>query len=590
MKLLFVVSVFYLLFSSDTFATQTQQSVALIIGNSEYKHAPTLANPSNDASDLAETLSRLGFQVTLLLNQKDAHLREAIREFSKKSRKADLALVYFAGHGIEIDKSNYLIPIDAEFRSETDAQFEAVQLGSLINAVSSERGVTLVLVDACRNNPFADRLIAEGTSRSIGTGLVRVNPAGGVLPGGVLISYAAREGEYALDGDGRNSPYAQGLLEHLEEPGLEIGKLFRKVRDRVFVLTEGQQEPFTYGSLPSDDIFLKPQIGPETLSSVEHKLLQDFVAAEREDTVGSWDKFLSNYSRSSDNELVAIAKRRLDVLRGLPFARQKSLNRELWLVPEAGTIASGSIELNLEERKLIQRSLNYLGHQVGNIDGVFGTKTGRAISAARLELGLISGIHVDLDLIRALPNVLAIDALRSENARNFADEPVSGLHEPRLERALRGLGNRRAIFDYFEGRLYFAVLGSAHDFGLARGNALARGMGGHLATISNRREDKFVFDLFGSSPDFSKPEYAEQNWGIMMGLYRPTENSGKLGNWTWVTGEPLTYTNWSRGHPDMQSSTHFVALYYARWGATQQQRPAWRDTRGSTNRFVIEIE
>lgn len=590
MKWLLVASVCFLLSSSELIAAQSQKAVALIIGNSDYEHAPTLKNPSNDASDLADTLSRLGFEVTLLLNQKDANLRKAIKEFSKSSRNADIALVYFAGHGIEIDKSNYLIPIDAEFRSETDAQLEAIQLGSLINAVSSDQGVTLVLVDACRNNPFANRLLAKGTSRSIGTGLVRVNPAGGVLPGGVLISYAAREGEFALDGDGRNSPYAQGLLEYLEEPGLEIGKLFRKVRDRVFVLTDGKQEPFTYGSLPSDDIFLKPQLVTASFNSVENKLLQDFVAAQREDTVGSWDKFLSDYATSSDNELVAIAKRRLDVLRGLPFARQKSLNRELWLVPEAGISTSGSIDLNLEERKLIQRSLLYLGNEVGVVDGVFGTKTGRAISAARLELGLISGIHVDLDLIRALPNVLAIDALRTDDARNFANEPVSELHEPRLERALRGLGNRKAIFDYFEGRLYFAVLGSAHDFGLARGNALARGMGGHLATISNRREDKFIFDLFRNSPDFSKPEFAEQNWGVMMGLYRPTENNGKLGNWTWVTGEPLTYTNWSRGRPDMQSSTHFVALYYARWGATQQQQPAWRDTRGSTNRFVIEIE
>lgn len=589
LRLLITVVLFYLsgLWAS---AQPASQKVALLIGNAEYEHVPALRNPSNDASDIAAALDRLGFDVVLLLDQDDTEMRRAIRDFAQKAKDAELTILYFAGHGIEINKTNYLIPVNAELRSDQDAEFEAIELGSVLRTISGGQGVNLVLVDACRDNPFASRLIQDGASRSIGSGLVRVDPVGGVLPGGVLISYAAREGTFALDGVGRNSPYAQGLLEQLEVPGLEVSKLFRRVRDRVFVLTGGQQEPFTYGSLPGIDIYLRPPLEQLSLPVVDRNLVKDFAAAEREDTVGSWRDFLSKHGDRTDHELVQIAKRRLNVLRGLAFANAAVDDKKLWLKPSSGTTGSGPVTLSLEERKLVQKSLSYLGMDVGVIDGQFGPQTRRAISSARLRFGLISGTHVDLPLLRLLPNAIAIDALRSTPARSFEEVAVSELQEPRLETALRGLGNRRAVFDYHEGRLYFAVLGSAHDFGLARGNALARAMGGHLATISNRAEDAFIFDLFQNDNGFLKSGFSDQTWGVLIGLYRPTDQSGNLGEWTWVTGEPVTYSNWSPGTVHRQSEANFIAAYFLFEDASRSQKSKWRGSRGSTNRFIIEIE
>lgn len=585
-----------LAFPMHSHAQETHSRIALVIGNSAYQSVPNLRNPSNDASDIAVALEDLGFDVSLHLDVDDVQMRGAIRDFAKKSVSADLSIVYFAGHGIEIDKKNFLLPIDAELQSEGDAELEAIQLKYLVRAVSAGNGVTLVLVDACRSNPFAERLMDAGSARSIGQGLVRVEMVGGVLPGGVLISYAAREGTFAFDGIGRNSPYAQGFLEQLEEPGLEVSKLFRKVRDRVFVLTEGQQEPFTYGSLPGSDIFLKAPVDEALLSTDERGFVKDYVRAEDLDTQGGWESFLKAHPSRADHELMRVARRRLDVLRGLPFARAASPKGGDWFQPVNKPEASGAIDLNLEERKLVQRSLTFLGLDVGPIDGVFGPATRRAITAARLQLGLIPGSEVDVELMRVLPNAIAIDGLRQRALRSFEEEEILALQEPRLEAAIRALGKREASFDYHEGRLYFVVLGSAHDFGFARGNALARAMGGHLASVGDSDEDAFIFGLIRLSPRLSEArlhaqtQVAAESWPVLIGLHRTVESTGRLTEWVWSTGEPSTYTNWARGAVGSGASDDLVAAYFPRWAYGQQNSVEWRSTSGSTNRFAIEIE
>ncbi len=286
---------------------------ALVVGNSNYQFVPELKNPVNDAKDLAAALDRIGFDVNLQIDVGFDELNAAAREYAKRSQNADISVVYFAGHGIEIDKANYLLPVDAEMLDDQDVELEAVQLRSLLQEVSSTNGVTLMIVDACRDNPFATRLRSKGSTRSIGEGLVRVDPKSGVLPGGVLIGYAAKEGQYALDGIGRNSPYAAALLGYLETPGLEVSKLFRQVRDAVFKETDGAQEPFTYGSLPGRDIFLIP--GHETDETERaHQLSREIAAAyaatSANGTIASWDAFLERFRNATSDPLVVLAAKK----------------------------------------------------------------------------------------------------------------------------------------------------------------------------------------------------------------------------------------------------------------------------------------
>ena len=232
-------------------AMAAETRVALVIGNAEYERVPVLHNPPNDAADVTAALERLGFSVTLLENADQAALRRGLQQFARAASVAQLALVYYAGHGIEVDRRNFLVPVDARLASDADIEFETVPLDLVLQSVS-RASFRLVILDACRENPFARTMQSADTTRSIGRGLALIEP-----PGGMLVAYSAKEGTLAEDGDGRNSPYAQALLGFLEQPGLEMGIMFRHVRDKVLAATGGRQEPFTYGSLPKEGIYLR---------------------------------------------------------------------------------------------------------------------------------------------------------------------------------------------------------------------------------------------------------------------------------------------------------------------------------------------
>ena len=231
-----------------------EKRVALVIGNAIYHHGDTLKNPVNDARAISDALNRLNFagaepQLDVNYNQ----LRRALQDFSVKADGADMAVIYFAGHGVEVDGRNFLIPVDAKLERSRDVDFEAISLDQTLNAVDGARQLRLIILDACRNNPFRARMLHAGGTRSVGHGLRSIEPGGNVL-----VAYAAKHGTFALDGKGGNSPYAEALLNHIEEPGVEIGQLFREVRDDVLERTGNSQEPHLYGSLGRQQIFLKP--------------------------------------------------------------------------------------------------------------------------------------------------------------------------------------------------------------------------------------------------------------------------------------------------------------------------------------------
>lgn len=230
-----------------------ESRVALVVGNGTYHKVPTLPNPTRDATDISRALERLNFKVTQLTNASAAEMRKALVDFGRVTEGSEIAVVFYAGHGMEVSGENWLIPTDAELRSDTDVESEAVSLRSLNLQVSKARQLGLVILDACRNNPFAAKMQRSLRTRAVPRGLAPTEPTDNVL-----VAYAARDGTTANDGDGRNSPFTAALLRNIETPGLEISFLFRNVRDEVMSATKREQQPFVYGSLSKEAIYLKP--------------------------------------------------------------------------------------------------------------------------------------------------------------------------------------------------------------------------------------------------------------------------------------------------------------------------------------------
>jgi hypothetical protein len=276
---------------------RAQTRIALVIGNSAYQKVVNLANPAHDAQDVSEALKRLGFTVNTVIDANFDGFRRALRDFGRMAPKADMAVFYYAGHGVEIDGNNWLLPTDAELKSDIDARTEAIGLRSAMEAVATAKTLGLVILDACRNNPFSSMRRA-GLTRSVQMlGLAPVEPADNVL-----VAYAARDGTVAADGAGRNSPYAAALLKHIETPGLEVDFLFRNVRDDVMAATNNEQQPFVYGSLSSNEIYFKPPpVGPAAAEATPPpdaaEIAWSFLSATND--VSTLTRFVDRFPESS---------------------------------------------------------------------------------------------------------------------------------------------------------------------------------------------------------------------------------------------------------------------------------------------------
>ena len=229
-------------------ASADGKRVALVVGNSAYRNVPELPNPANDAGAVAAALNRLGFSVTLIANASFEEMRRGLIALGREAAGADMAVMYFAGHGMEISGENWLIPIDAELKKDIDAENEAISLRSVMLQVSNTTSLGLVVLDACRNNPFAAKMHrALALRAATGGGLGRIEPVGNVL-----VAYAARDGTTALDGDRRNSPFTTALLHNIETPGIEVTFMFRNVRDDIMEATRNEQLRLRLALAPCD--------------------------------------------------------------------------------------------------------------------------------------------------------------------------------------------------------------------------------------------------------------------------------------------------------------------------------------------------
>lgn len=285
--------------------------VALVLANSAYQHAPSLANPVNDGAVMAKTLKDAGFDVVDSRHDLTAlDTRRVLRDFADATRDADIAVVYYAGHGIEVEGSNYLIPVDARLERDTDVYDEALSLDRVLVAVEPAKQLRLVILDACRDNPFGRTMKRTLASRSIGRGLAQVEPTSS----NTLIAYSAKAGFTAQDGDGANSPFTIALSKHLTTPGLDVRRAFGFVRDDVLKSTGNKQEPFVYGSLGGEDVPLVPvKAAPVTATAPavnpQADMRRDYELALQVGNKPAWEAFLAQHP---DGFYANLAKLQLD--------------------------------------------------------------------------------------------------------------------------------------------------------------------------------------------------------------------------------------------------------------------------------------
>jgi uncharacterized caspase-like protein len=236
------------LVKTDPTRANSVRRIALVIGNGAYTNAPPLKNPANDARDMAATLKQLGFTVASAIDADQRTMKGLIREFGQQLKSGGQGLFYFAGHGVQLRGRNYLIPANAEITSETDVEDQGVDLTLVLGLMDeAENGLNIVILDACRNNPFARSF------RSAGSGLAQVD-----APTGTLIAYATSPGRVANDGQGRNGLYTSELLREMLVTGIGVEEMFKRVRVAVQRQTSGQQVPWESSSLVGNFYFAAP--------------------------------------------------------------------------------------------------------------------------------------------------------------------------------------------------------------------------------------------------------------------------------------------------------------------------------------------
>ncbi len=416
-----------------TTTTGSQRRVALVIGNSSYQYAPHLPNPTNDAEAMAAMLQKLGFEVAKGIDLDRAETEMIIREFSKTLPGADVALLFYAGHGIQVGDRNYLIPVDAQLADETDLHFEATDLNLVLEVMAREPRVNLVFLDACRDNPFAQTLarsMGSTRSTSIGRGLAIVDASAGSF-----IAYATDPHQVALDGNGTHSPFTAALLAHMESPGLSISDMMIEVRNDVLIATQQKQRPWDTSSLTSP-FYFAPAVAvatTETASSASSGNVGPVQAVDKE--VVFWQSIQDSNSQAQfqayldqypNGTFAALARTRIEELKAKPAEASRSGEQVATLTsPDATVPAAEEVERSLgltrQGRSRAQLALTLLGYKTGGTDGSFGPKSRAAISAWQADqhetaTGYLTAKQHAALLDAAAPKLAAWDAEQKRKA------------------------------------------------------------------------------------------------------------------------------------------------------------------------------
>jgi len=248
---IFVLSLSVFAFQAG--AAEAAKRVALLIGNEKYEATSQLNNPANDVELMKASFEDAGFDAVTTVHDVDrASMVRALRDFEDAATGAEVAIIYYSGHGMEMNGQNFLLPVDVALKSDKDVEDEAVPLDRVQRSLEGATRLKLVILDACRNNPFEQSMTRSISTRAVSRGLARVEPESADL----LVAFASKAGTVAMDGEGKNSPFATALSKYLTEPGVDVRIALGKVRDEVVAATNRSQEPFVYGSLGGAQIFL----------------------------------------------------------------------------------------------------------------------------------------------------------------------------------------------------------------------------------------------------------------------------------------------------------------------------------------------
>lgn len=387
LRSLFVAGISLLAMSVDALA---DKRVALVVGNSAYQNVAKLPNPSNDAAAIADMLKKSGFSdVALLQDAGNLEFKRAIRRFEDTARDADVAVIFYAGHGIEIGGTNYMIPVDAKLASDLDAQDEAITLDRIVESVDSAKQLRLVILDACRDNPFvaAMKRQRQAALRGVSAGLGKVEPTSS----GTLIAYAAKAGSTADDGVGDHSPFTTAILKFIATPGLDIRLALGQVRDEVMKMTNQRQEPYVYGSLGGATVPLvsAPQVAAAPPASpsgsdANAEARRDYENSDRVGTKEAWDAFLALHSTGLYADLARAQRAKLT---GDTTARSSDTK-------PAGSTAVAAVSPPSqpnpppaagpapgEVTRMLQTELVRVGCYSGAINGEWNTPSRRALDA-----------------------------------------------------------------------------------------------------------------------------------------------------------------------------------------------------------------
>ncbi len=400
-------------------AFAADKRVALVIGNSAYTRVTKLPNPSRDAAAVAALLTKAGFDVVESrqdLNISD--MRRVIDDFSNKLRDADIAVVFYAGHGIEVGGANYLVPVDAALARDIDVEDEALSLERIVSLMEPVKRLRLVILDACRDNPFirsmkrteARRSMGPGLakSRSIGRGLAKVE----VSTSDTLIAFAAKAGSTAADGDGRNSPFTTALLNNLTTPGLDIRLAFGRVRDEVLKITGSRQEPFVYGSLGGTTVALVAPDPEHVVAApaidIQAAMRRDYQTAERIGTKEAWDQFLVTYPTGFHAGMARAARAKI----AAEETKAAKPERPAMVIASAtldNPVGGSKLGDNSETARRLQSELRRVGCYTGAVNGDWSSDSRRALELFTRHTGL--GLEVKVASLDAL------DAVRGKSSR-----------------------------------------------------------------------------------------------------------------------------------------------------------------------------
>ena len=291
-------------------AAPIERRVALVVGNSNYANVPALPNPRNDASDIIGRLQKLGFDVVPGLDLDRTGLLNALAKFGRAAETADVALFFYAGHGLQVNGQNYLVPTDAKVEYEAELDLALVPMPLVMQQLSRGSRVNIVLLDACRDNPFSkdlSRTLGTRSASALGRGLSRIQSASGTF-----IAFATQPDNVAQDGDGRNSPFTRALLDNIEKPDLTLSDLMIEVRNSVMHDTNGKQVPWDSSSLtgrfsfriegtvtigPQGGVAIAPQQAPTPPPGVDQRTLEYSVwnAIQNTNDTTIIDKFLKDF-------------------------------------------------------------------------------------------------------------------------------------------------------------------------------------------------------------------------------------------------------------------------------------------------------